>query len=503
MSYAEKRALLITGTKEKAALFFEAVDGAASALASTLLSHADIRDLLSYEYVFFFGNPEDYSSECRKTLDALEYELLQYRREVHEINRITNAAAAYINRVLAGEFNSFDEAERLTAHFGQIPYYKLILTDCDRTLSDGADSSFLAMEYSGIGTDALSEIYAGDCFTNYQAFLADEFFRSNRIYTEESRAYAQEHIVLNAPLIDDLNHQQNTGILPVTGGFGRAWESILNGMGLNVEAMISSPVMSKYVKYAICSELTDRGIFVTAIGDSVMDMFMLKRANRAYVVTNKGYRAYLLPFLEENRHIHQLSYSTFLYLGVPAEEKIGAVYSLGCESRAYDAEIASCYSDAPVYGKVLREKHRRIGTALAEQIRAEYPGESYAVVAVMRSGLPAAMAIADTLDCPIAFYFPGSEATFLEHIRHIPQIGQRKIILCDGVVDSGKTLCRVAELLSEADTLTVVNVFSAYGKVSTRGSIYLGRISTHRFPPNSDRSAKGIDTSEKLFEREG
>lgn len=500
-----KTPILITETETEATALLDllqsdpAFDGVHFDRA--LFSEASAEELSNYDAIFCFGEASFFQGENRIRLDLLEEALLKSEREIHEINLLCEKTGQYIYEVLNGKFNSFAFAEQMIASMDLSDCFHVILVDCDRTLSNGSDSTELAIRQKQQDLSELRRIYANDCFTNYQSFLAMEYYRRASIFTEECLHFVRSHLQLNFPLIEDLKRQRFVKIVPITAGNAALWEQMLQEQELFVRIPSLSGIMSKYIKYAVCKAIMKLGIYVTAIGDSALDIFMVKQANKGYFITNKGPRDYIHRTFAACEHIHQLAYCTYLYPDIPVDPGIGSITCMQYCKPKLQPDIANCYTAAQVFGRTLRESHRRIGIAMAEQIRADFPSDCFTVVVVMRSGLPMGMAIADTLDCPIVFYTPGDNEQLNKYLQQIPAIEDHVLILCDAVVNSGATLSDLFRALSQYRCISAINVFSAEGRVRFTGPLYLGRLSEKKAFSRQERISFGIDTSAKLFEK--
>ncbi len=435
-------------------------------------------------------------------LDGLSYALIGKGKELHIINYQDEKTLAYISDVMAGKYSSPDIAKQLVASIGVLNKYNtVILADCDKTLSL-EDTTALVLKSKRLDGRELKIIYKGDRYSNYQAVLAKEYLQQMEVSQMDSIGYINENLTINKELVKDLKSNKASLIIGITAGDNHVWENILKNSGLEIMVMDAGMIMSRFVKYYVVRELQLLGKYVIAIGDSMIDSLMLEYSNKSYIISNKGYRDNIYELLSRHENIHQLSYNQYRYEGIMTEDGINSIKTLDTSKKLIKNSIEVCKSSSGIEGKRLREAHYLLGSEIAKIIKADFCNAQYVVVIMMRSGLVFGQGIADCLDCPELFYDELSSETFVKSFLEDGRYKGHKIIVCDGVINSGRTIKRIVEQLAGYDILIALNVISSKFEISNLYPIYASRISSNSFVGSKQRvvsNGKGPDTSDRLF----
>lgn len=120
---------------------------------------------------------------------------------------------------------------------------------------------------------------------------------------------------------------------------------------------------------------------------------------------------------------------------------------------------------------------------------------------MMRSGLPFGQGIADYLDCTELFCYNNNVEDISNEINSNPEFDDKLLIICDGVVNSGKTVNSLASVVASRKVIAT-NVISMEYKSSLHCPIYATRISSNSYVGAKQRvvaEGKGPDTSDRLF----
>ena len=432
-------------------------------------------------------------------IDEMTKELIQDDKELHIVKFETDFCLEYIfDAVTTDKYDSKIIAKKMLSEIN-LSHETVILTDCDKTLSV-EDSTNIALDYVGASKVPLKDIFKGDRYSNYQMALAEDYYNSTNAFTDEALAVICDQITVNHPLIDDLKSKKDTDILAITAGNSVAWQRILAANGMNITVLNNNGLISKYVKYFVAKQLRTMGKFVVAIGDSLLDSMMLIKANIAYLAT-KGYRTNIEAFLKSNPSIRQLSYFEYKYDNVITEDSILSIKTLKntAESKTL---IELCKSDSGITGKKLREAHYKLGSLVSKMIAEDYPNEKLAIVIMMRSGLSFGSGIADELDCPVLFYENENIELLKAQLEESPQLSEYRMVLCDGVVNTGKSINELAYALGGYKPIIATNVISDKFNSSEMIPIYASRISKNSFTGAKQKTisnGKGPDTSDRLF----
>lgn len=421
-----------------------------------------------------------------------ELHVLQYGEEVFE----------YIYEVVAlGRYSSLRIAEEMLANIKLGSSNEtIVVTDCDKTLSI-EDTTNIACDIKGVDKDIFGQIYAGDIYSNYQAWLANRYIAEKSVFSEEIIEDIAEKTHFNNALIADLRTKEDVRILALSAGFSKAWAALLNQVGLQTDVLMSEcGVVSKYVKYFVVKLLKQQGKFVVAIGDSLLDGLMLKEADVGYIATTKGYRKNVEKFLRNNQTIRQLKYFDYQYNFLQSDEFILSAKSL-TKNEEIERKIALCKSNSNCTGKVLRVTHYELGQEVAKMIKADAGKNDFAVIIMMRSGLSFGMGVADFFDCPVLFHDDKNNVDLSVQLQE-NNLQDKKLILCDGVVNTGKSIYSLIEACKLKNVIIATNVLSDKVDRTKMIPIYTTRISQNSFVGTKQKlvvNGKGPDTSDRLF----
>ncbi|KXJ53038.1 MAG: hypothetical protein AXW15_03280 [Neptuniibacter sp. Phe_28] len=182
-----------------------------------------------------------------------------------------------------------------------VPKSALVI-DCDNTLSMN-DTTFVLCQELGIDKQQLKEIYLGDRYTSYQ------FFKVNRMLgvfspKELKRASqkACDRIEIARQVVDLVKSDKHELTLALTSGLLEIWsQKLVNELqvdcSLGNSVMDSRLIVTPAFKKAIVMALKSKGIRVTALGDSIIDIPMLEASDLGLLVAhsklNKAVCAYL------------------------------------------------------------------------------------------------------------------------------------------------------------------------------------------------------------------
>jgi uracil phosphoribosyltransferase len=175
-----------------------------------------------------------------------------------------------------------------------------------------------------------------------------------------------------------------------------------------------------------------------------------------------------------------------------------------CNEQAVMDPIAVCKSDSGKCGTSLRNAHQTLGVFLGKLIsNQEQNANKYAVIVLMRAGLPFGLGVADGLEIGnkhvrIFFYTENTQC-------EISVCEYDRIILADAVIESGDSILKVAnELTTNDNIIFVTNVLSSKALPKFRHfNLYTVRVSENSFKGSEQKivqNGKGPDTGERLFD---
>ena len=434
-------------------------------------------------------------------ISEMSEELLRNDKELHVL-RYGEEVFEYIYEVVVlGKYNSLRIAEEMLSNIKfDLCYETIVVTDCDKTLSM-EDTTNVACDIKGIDKEVFKRIYAGDRYSNYQSWLANQYISEKSLFSDNIIQEVVEKTHFNNAILADLQAKENVRIVALSAGFSKAWATLLNQVGVQTDVLTSeSRVVSKYVKYFVVKLLKQQGKFVVAIGDSLLDGLMLKEADVGYIATTKGYRKNVEEFLRGNKTIRQLKYFDYQYDFLQSDEFILSAKSL-TKNEEIEQKIALCKSNSNCTGKVLRVTHYELGQEVAKMIKADAEKNDFAVIIMMRSGLSFGMGVADFFDCPVLFHDDQNNVDLSAQLQE-NNLQDKKLILCDGVVNTGKSIYSLIKACKLMNVIIATNVLSDKVDRAKMIPIYATRISQNSFVGTKQKSVvngKGPDTSDRLF----
>lgn len=425
--------------------------------------------------------------------------LLASNKELHIIESEKEAFKYFYEATVLGKYNSYKIAEEIVDSLNLTDKIEtIILTDCDKTLSV-EDTTDIACDFQGVDKRIFKKIYKNDMYSNYQAWKANRYITENKVWSKSIFEDIANRIHFSEGLLSDLKSIQSCKIYAITAGSCELWQKLIDKIGLETEVLSANgnPI-SKYVKYFVINFIKEKNKFVIAIGDSLLDSNMLQEAHVGYIITQKGYRKNIEQFLRKNKSIRQLKYFDYQYEFLKSDEKILAVKTLE-GSKKICADISICKSSSGVEGKELRKAHYNLGVSVSKLIEEDFSNEEFVVVIMMRSGLLFGLGIADCLDCPVIFHGSG-EKDFNTYLND--NLKSKTLILCEGVVNTGKSIYSFIEENKLKNVIIATNVVSDKVERNKIVPIYASRISERSFVGARQRHVgrdRGPDTSDRLF----
>lgn len=390
----------------------------------------------------------------------------------------------------------------------------MLVIDGDRTLA-AEDSGALfwnaARHPSQPTTDDVSPfkgLFGSKLGYSYSAFRQAALLTDERANSEEYDLLCQKAAagITIYPdflsLLRKVNKEEHIGAVIVSCGLRLIWEKVLEREGLAQTTKVIAGgrisdgfVVTAAVKAALVRRLQNvHHIYVWAFGDSVLDLDMLKVANRAVVVVGEEHArsksmdvalleaidganlkavqvvlpSHAPPRLDPAKlPLVQLSGSDFISSILSRPRQIGfEVFDAG--NRAAAKLLATPMRNSAVAGPVLREAHQRVGHYLAIEFVANAIGveecqiphvlghhtsgsrllyeQQTTIIALMRGGEPMASGVNNAF--PLAMFLHAHQPEDVEH--HYLQ-GQRQVVLVDSVVNTGKTIVEFVRVIRQHD----------------------------------------------------
>ncbi len=434
-------------------------------------------------------------------IESLEHLLINENKDLHIVKYQDDFSLQYVFDVVTKDkYNSYKTAYELVNSVEISNASTIILTDCDKTLSVD-DTTNVALEFYQISSKPIKEIFYNDRYSPFQFALANKYYKSVNAFAEESIKHAVATTQLNKEIIDDLKSKTDCLILGITAGNTDIWNELLERCNLNATILPIKDTMSKYIKLFVAKILKEKGNFVVAIGDSLLDSLMLKEAHIGYIATGKGFRKNIDEFLQKNQHIRQLSYFDCKYDFIITDKSVSSIKALTNDIET-EKLISTCKSNSGIDGKVLRLAHYNLGGKIASLIKSDFNTKDFAVIVMMRSGAPLGLGICDYFDCPVLFYDESNREKVLKEIKENENLAQRKFILCDAVINSGKSIENAINDLSLSSPIIATTVISDKYARKLMIPIYTARISQNSYVGTKQKTilgGNGPDTSDRLF----
>ena len=178
-------------------------------------------------------------------------------------------------------FNAMEIAKRYIEEIKKLncKNRKIAILDCDRTVSV-EDTTISYFDLNRGNKSKLKDIFDGDIYTVYQFYKQQDLYKKFKIIPAHTD-YEYNDLVLKQ--IDKLK-KYNYTVVGLTSGIYEIWKNIneqnnfftaLLGNDLNGEEI---GIVSDFVKGYICELLKKQGYKVTAIGDSMCDIYMLEES---------------------------------------------------------------------------------------------------------------------------------------------------------------------------------------------------------------------------------
>jgi len=170
----------------------------------------------------------------------------------------------FIREITSG-FSSLQFARRCAEDIlASTDYHEIVLADGDKTLTI-EDSSHEVFGYT-------THLFDGNFYTGYQSW---------KQWLEFSHFSYDEKAELPVHLRESLINESGVPMYILTSGHSAVWNQISNQLGVR---FYSGSMMSAEAKYFITKILQEAKKNVIAYGDGMNDYFMLKQADKGYLV---------------------------------------------------------------------------------------------------------------------------------------------------------------------------------------------------------------------------
>ncbi len=165
--------------------------------------------------------------------------------------------------------------------------------------------------------------------------------------------------------------------------------------------------------------------------------------------------------------------------------------------------ISICKSDSKICGIELRDAHYRSGIIMGQEISDIFHVRSYAVIIMMRGGLPFGLGVADALEKESNV---NVNITFCDKDNGINiDFGKyEKIVIVDSVIKTGKSMLDLANKINDQNKIIfATNVIDKTCSEIFRNKITFAiRMSENSYTGSEQKNivtGKGPDTGDRLF----
>lgn len=459
-------------------------DGHYSFLENVVFTEADGE--LYDVFLYLYCEPEiiekrlksSHKNERFKALSAEQisrwqnFEIENLRRECHQRNKdfyvINNADfsdfQSFIEKIKRG-FGSFalagSIADRITEMYPE---------PCEIYIADG-DKTIIKQDSFRVCGGFKTHAFDGNFYTGYQAMKFTEEIENTVLSADKL-----SEISLNRTVFDRISDKN---YVVLSSGIPRLWDEISKRFGL--KNVIANTQISADTKFFTVKILQSMGYKITALGDSKIDYYMLKKADKGYLCIGES----LSRSLED--------------VDLSGLDVIYAPYIMADERDDIAGEIAICRSNSGVNGAPLANAHLRLGKMLGEAMKAQIPQNDSAVIVLERGGR--------FFGDGVYAGFGGTFYSFDPKNGEFPSIPQKTAVIVDSVVNTGKTVLCVIEKLKrknpEIEIVTAANVIQENAvKLLQRYRIFAVRTSENSFIGSRQAvqlDGKGPDTADRLF----
>ncbi|OAP62770.1 hypothetical protein AYL99_01997 [Fonsecaea erecta] len=451
------------------------------------------------------------------------------------------------------------------------PIVSALVLDADKTLS-AADSGHLfwqsvnQREAPSVKKDHLKTIFGGPLGYTSAAFLQaallyEELVDQNTYSDICTEVAAQISLYPEvAALLMKLQTDKQAVSMVVTCGLRLVWEKVLRRHGLfdTIKVIGSGPltgaqVITSQVKASLVARLQQHHhLHVVAVGDGVLDLDMLARADRAVVIVGDDKTRSRRMEGELAQAINEGRFSAFqAVLARGASPRLNTIilplidlngpefwngifpgYSAPLLNIIHFTDsriskiLATPMRDVANSGPSLRDAHGRTGRYLAlqtlpdllgieEHMIQHVQGHSFAgtriaqqdrtlIVALMRGGEPMALGVSEILPAASFLHAHRADDVKSEHVDAISTI-----ILVDSVVNSGQTVIDFVRRLEILNAAARIVIMAGVVQNEAVAKLEALKTTTHhqrihlialRFSNNKFTGRGGTDTGNRLYQ---
>lgn len=404
-----------------------------------------------------------------------DFEIESLRSECHRINKdfyvVSNISAdelqSFIDRIENG-FSSYALAENIVSQIKSI-----YPEPCELHICDGDKTIIFQDSFRACTDNYVTHAFDGNFYTGYQSLK----------FSLEIADLSYDFDMLRTISLNDMVFSKiaDKNYVVLSSGVAVLWEQLSKLLG--IKNIIADTLISADTKYFVVKLLQEQGYIITAYGDGKNDLYMLKKADKGFLVIG----AYLSSSLREA----DLSGIKLLYDRAP--------YILENVCSDIADNIAICKSTSDINGSRLADVHIQLGKRLGEAIGELVPNTDTAVIVLERGG----RFFGDGL-------YTGFGGTFYSYdpkTNDMPSITQSAAVIIDSVINTGKSVLSVVNKLKKSNPHTEIyiaaNVIQDNALELLRDyKVFTVRTSSNYFVgsrQSTQKDGKGPDTADRLF----
>ena len=251
----------------------------------------------------------------------------------------------------------------------------------------------------------------------------------------------------------------------------------------NLGTIFASPYISADVKYYVVKQLREHGYTIFAYGDSKIDLYMLREADKGFLYIGKRISRSL-----KNESLSGL---------VPIYDH--SLVILADEDEEVQADIAICKSNSGISGSRLAAAHVRLGEKIGRHIATVFPEKNTSILVLERGGRFFGDGV--YMGAGGIFYSMNPKQD------DAPVINTERVVIVDSVINTGKSIMRIIDELKNhnpgIDVIIAANVIQNEAVELLKDYlVFATRLSKNSFVGvnQSKQTGKtGPDTADRLF----
>lgn len=405
-----------------------------------------------------------------------EFEISHLRNECHIRNKdfyVVSDNEEECNRfiefvtLLREGFSSYalatDICNRIMAQFDKRDV--LYIVDGDKTIITQDSYRFCC--------NGKTKIFDGDFYTGYQSFLFEKKLQEASI----DKSKIQE-LTINTEVYDKV---ASNNYIVLSSGIEALWNDIAKDKKFDV--VFANPYISADVKFFIIKQLKEHGYTIYAFGDSKIDLYMLREADKGFLyIGNRMSRSLKNESLSGLIPIYDHS------LIVLADEDAGT-----------SDDIAICKSNSGINGSRLAAAHIRLGEKVGKRIATVFPEKNTSILVIERGGRFFGDGV--YMGAGGIFYSMNPKKD------DIPVINTERVVIVDSVINTGKSIMRIVNEIKKhnpgVDVIIAANVIQNEAvELFKDYLVFATRLSKNSFVgvnQSKQNGRTGPDTADRLF----